>query len=299
MLISLTNIGDELLKLSEVDKGNFIAISDWDKTALQPNETARLVATIPNTGYTNAYMDFMQSLSPINSRITVQFTYAEKVAPGQIQSLPLNELSGSVAYDISPESNNGTYHNVTLSAADSPITTDRMPFFGTNGYIDLYSSALNSDFNGNIGSIAFFIQALNLGVWSDLDFMGLLSLMADGDSNLVSIYKTNVTNLIIVEYISGGFANSTAIEIVPTISPIHIALTWVNASSRINTYVNGELRVSNAWNPGLWEGNLDPTLCLLGKNDFLGFVGWEGYISQYRLYNRELSAQEVFILANT
>lgn len=297
MIISITNISEDILLLPSVDKGNFISVSHWSTAILHPNESASLLAVLPNTGYTAAYMDFLQSLSPIYSRIAVSFSYDEKVVPGQIQSLPLNELSGSIAYDTSPENNTGVYHGVTLNAANSPISPDRMPLFGNSSYVSLYSEGLNEDFNGSLGSVSLFIQVADLSIWSNSALGGIISLMVNDDTSFLQIYKGFLDNTLIFDYSSGGVLNQSNVVITPTPAPIHIALTWANGSSRISAYINGELESSNNWNPGVWEGDLNPVLCVLGVNDIVG-EGWQGYISHYRLYDLELNAQEVRILSN-
>lgn len=296
MIITLTNIGDETLRLLPANRGNFIAVSDWSKTALLPSESSQLIATIPSTGYIDSYLDFMQSLSSINSRISVQFSYSEKVISGLIQSLPLNELSGNIAYDISPEDNRGVYSSgVLLGNADSPIPGDKMPRFDGNDVINLYSAGLSADFNPMLGSVCFFMQVASASVWSDGANKYLIFLQAD-NNNQMFIFKSSTVNTLIFRRRSGGTLITKSVTMTPSVNAIHIGMTWSVDSNRLRVYIDGMLS-GKLEIAGTWSGSL--AIALLGANNISGSLGWNGYMSQYRLYDRELSAQEVFILANT
>ncbi|MHC4744885.1 MAG: hypothetical protein ACYS8Z_23465, partial [Planctomycetota bacterium] len=81
---------------------------------------------------------------------------ALKVQPASLIGYwPHNEPSGSTAFDLSPEGNNGTYTNVTLGVTG---IGDGQTGVAINGaaasYVDVYSAGFNTDFDGQEVSIA-------------------------------------------------------------------------------------------------------------------------------------------------
>ena len=97
--------------------------------------------------------------------------YAQRIlsiAPNNIVGYwPLDEHSGTTVTDKSRQGNNGSYTGVTLNNAKGPDGRG-IPFFdGTNDFGDIYSAALNSDFNGNEGAMMGWFKVQNSGVWTD------------------------------------------------------------------------------------------------------------------------------------
>lgn len=217
--------------------------------------------------------------------------YFEKVRSGLIQYLFLNELVGTVANDDSPENNDGAYSGVTLDAIDSPIPDDRAPSLGL---VNLYSVALNSDFSGAAGSIVIWMKVSGAGIWTDATLRNVIRLLVDG-SNFIDIARTATNNTLRYIYVAGG---TTEIRDVTTSSTdwMQIALTWSKANERVRAYFNGVQQGADLTALGVWAGSLASANCVIGAINTAGTRPWSGYSSHYRLYNRELTADEIIEL---
>lgn len=297
MEITVTNnsLTDTLI-ISAPSSDAFSAVSNWTKNALAPGESAIAVATLPSTGYIGGNLHFNHNLHPSEFSISTDFSYYERVITGTIQNLRLNETSGAGANDTSPENNDGAYSGVILSAALSPVPPDRMPEFDGNDYVNLYSANLASDFDPTIGSAAFFLQAKTAAVWSDASNMWLLRLYADAN-NRIDIFKNAApTDQIVYWYIANGVTNEGLADIPHTTDPFHIAFTWNKSLNRVRAYLNGVLVMTDT-GMDVWSGALTQFTTILGLEATGGTLGWQGYLSQLRLYNRELTADEVASLS--
>lgn len=228
--------------------------------------------------------------------------YYEKVRSGLTQYLFQNELVGTVANDDSPENNDGVFSNVTLNAIDSPVPGDRAPSFnGTSGAsasrVNLYSTALASDFNPLEGSIVVWAKVANAGVWTDGQSRYLLRLSATAinNNNTIYIIKPAASNILGLSYTAGGIAETRNKTLSET-DWFQVALTWSKSNDRVRVYYNGVQEGADMTTLGVWSGALNSDTCNLGAVSISGSTPWSGYLSHYRLYNRELTAAEILEL---
>jgi len=106
---------------------------------------------------------------------------------------PLWEASGAAAEDISGNGFDGAYTGVTLGQ-DGIGDGNTCPLFdGTNDFLDFYSAGFSSAFNGELGTIAFWMKVFNAGVWED-GISRILIKIGDGDASSISIYKRTDNN---------------------------------------------------------------------------------------------------------
>lgn len=79
----------------------------------------------------------------------------------------IDEHSGVVASDSSPQGNDGGYNGPTLNNATGPDGRG-VPFFdGTNDYVNLYSSGILDDLDLDEYSCIQWLKVYNAGVWTD------------------------------------------------------------------------------------------------------------------------------------
>ena len=116
---------------------------------------------------------------------------------------PLNETSGSTAYDVSGNGRNGAYTGVTLADAAGPKGGSAPLFDGANDYVNLYSTSLRDAFNGAEGSFLLWYKLYNSGVWTDGAGRYFYNFAADG-SNYIRLSKTSATGQVDVRYNAGG-----------------------------------------------------------------------------------------------
>lgn len=221
-------------------------------------------------------------------------TYLDKVPTGLIQSLSLNEVSGTTANDYSAENNDGTFSGVALNATNSPIPRERAGLWdGTNDFVNNFSAALASDFNGSEGTFVLWAKVASSSVWTDgtVRYLAQLSVNAN---NLVRIIKLTTNNTLRFDYVAGGTSELITKSSVSDTDWFHVAITWSKANERVRGYFNGEL-VSTSTTLGVWAGAI--VGAQIGANTLTPLNVWSGYLSNYRLYNRELTADEIASLA--
>lgn len=217
--------------------------------------------------------------------------YYQKVRNDLIQYLFQNELVGTVANDDSPENNDGSYSNVTLDAIDSPVPGDRAPLFnGSTSFVNAGSAGLFSDINTAEGSISIWIKVASAGVWTDGTVRRLVRL-ATGAGNEMYIQRAAANNILQFVYVAGGVSDVVNKTGASETDWVHIVMTWSKSNDRLRAYWNGAL-VGTATTLGTWVGAIN-SVTIGGQGAALV---WSGYLSHYRLYNRELTAAEVLEL---
>ena len=136
---------------------------------------------------------------------------------------------------------------------------------------------------GTAGTISFWVADNNTGGMYMLDASGPRTLMyRSGGSILVYLNDTYI----------GGFSGSY----IPQDSTWrHVALVWDNSlpSAKQKIYINGNLIFTSDYTVS--SGN--PSLAYLGSR-YSQTESWGGWIDEYALWNRALSADEVAWLAN-
>lgn len=222
--------------------------------------------------------------------------YEEQETTDLIQYLQLDETSGTTANDSSAENNDGSYSSVTVAATTGPIQPDKAPAFnGTNSFVNLYSVALDTDFNEQLGSIVLWIKVTSSSVWTDGAVRAVVALGAD-TNNYVTIYKPAASNQLIFEYKAGATTVSRTVTNISDTGWINVAITWNKASNRVRAYVNGVQQGADVTGLGVWAGALSATGCVVGAFN-TGANFWSGYLSHYRLYDVELTATQIATLA--
>lgn len=253
-----------------------------------------------NTSVSNPFVVDGENLLRPHCRARVAFNrYASRVTSGRIMDLYLNETSGTTAGDASSEGNNAVYSGATLNNVDSYIPNYRAPHFDGNDVVNLYSAGLLADFDPALGSFSLWLKVDDIAIWSETNNKWLLRLFADANNRIDIFKNTSPADQLIFWYYAGGTLEQVVVDITPTTDWIHIAMTWNKAGDRVRVYVNGAQSGGDQTGLGTWTGNITPFTSTLGAAVSDGTLGWEGYLSHFRLYNRELTAAEVETLAGT
>ena len=229
-------------------------------------------------------------------------SYIQKVLGIQPNDLilyhPMNEPSGSVANDYSPESNNGVYTGVTLGQPGVG-DGDTCPFFdGANDFNNIYSVAFNADFDGGEGTIASWFKVNAAGVWTDSAYRDAVILYADGN-NQIRMYKGSTNNQFNFIYKAGGTQELISRTISPT-AWTHVALTWsrsAGANGEMKVYISGLQVDSTQTSLGTWAGNLLDGWTLVGANRDTVANPWHGWMAHALVSKVALSASQIADLA--
>lgn len=212
---------------------------------------------------------------------------------------PMDEASGSTAinYGSLGVSANGSYVGVTLAQESAPGGGLAPKFDGINDYVNIYSDALAGAFNGQLGSIAFWIKVTNDDMWTDSSADIIFTLMADA-SNYISFQKRNANkNYIRVYYNAGGTLTNIDCLLAGT-GWYFICITWSKANDQAKLFVNNSQYGDTKTTLGTWSGALAATKCNIGEYAPASGLPWNGYEAHFGVWNKVLSTSEMSLLYN-
>jgi hypothetical protein len=179
-------------------------------------------------------------------------------------------------------------NGVTLGSASGGHLTNAYTFDGTNDYVNILNSDLNSAFNPDEGTIVTWAKVTNAGVWTDGTVRYLIRFAVNG-TNTVEMYKNSSNNVFVFSYyattVNSGVTNTS---FNPTGWQMYV-LTWSKTSDQVKAYINGTQVGSTQTGLGTFTGNLAADGSI-GKG---GSLYWSGLINDVRLYTRALSSDEI------
>ena len=226
--------------------------------------------------------------------------YKKKVGLIHPESLiayyPLNEERGTAIRDHSLQANAGTSSAVSLANDTGPDGLPAPLFDGSSSYIDIYSSALDSDFLETAGSASVWVRVRDNTQLTNTTRRGILALGAD-TSNIVYVERTTTANTFRLAYIAGGTTKSVS----PTlyhdgtyeIPWVHLGITWSVSGDAVKVYLNGAQSGSTQSSLGTWSGALASTLCTIGSINTTPSSAWNGWIAHVAVWNSVLSADDM------
>ncbi|PWU23406.1 hypothetical protein C5B42_03175, partial [Candidatus Cerribacteria bacterium 'Amazon FNV 2010 28 9'] len=182
--------------------------------------------------------------------------------------------------------NNGA--NVTIGAASGGHLANAYSFNGTNNYVNIYSSDLNSAFNPSEGTVVAWAKVSGSGVWTDGTSRYALQLQADAN-NLIYMRRTTTNNQLQFVYESGGTVNQVLdTSLGGSTGWFQVVITWSKSNNQMKAYINGAQVGSTQTGLGTWVGNLNTgaTRTVIGASDNVVNNPWSGLINDVHVYSR-------------
>lgn len=208
---------------------------------------------------------------------------------------PMDEHSGLVAVDASPEGNNGAYSSVTLNAAIGPDGRGCPQFDAINDYNNIYSAGLSSDFNGQLGSMHIVIKVFNSGVWTDGAYHTAISLTKDSN-NTILIQKIVTNNTLRISYRASGILQNYD-YVTSSTDWISAGLTWDKAGNELKFYIDGVKKSDQGVTGTFAAGGLISIATAIGVNTTSPVIfPFNGYIAHGAIWNTPLSEDEMSII---
>ena len=213
------------------------------------------------------------------------------LAKGLVGAWILNENSGNTVFDLSGNRNHGIFG----AGAASPTwisgrTGSALDFDGTNDYVEM------SDYNFLNGLNGFTIS---VRIKSDISSADRTIFSAVGNDNFILRYDSYGTygggsNVIQfqVNTIGGEAGRLESSDSVQTTNWQHIVGTW--NGTNLSLYLDGILDTPT-YNVGATGQTTGATECKLGESTLYGTF-WDGIIDEGMIYNRTLSAREIWQL---
>lgn len=169
-------------------------------------------------------------------------------------------------------------------------------FNGLTGYVNFYSSSLNSAWDLNECTLAWWVKAQNVGVWGDSVVRNLFRINSVS-GNALDIRKTATANQLQFNLFCPPTNLIKLVTISPSTNWIHFALTISRSNNRMIVYVNGTPQTPTTGLATAWSGALSSTGVLFSALSQSNQQVWNGLADNVLVYGRELTAAEVLSLA--
>ena len=174
-------------------------------------------------------------------------------------------------------------------------------FDGSANLINLYTSQLNTVLDMTEISVSLWAKVDSLADWTDSTQRYILQLKTDSN-NLLEISKSTSNDVIDFDYTANSTADTEAVDTLTAMeSPtkwMHLGFTISDTNDEFYSYFNGK-QGSKQTGIGTWSGNLSSTDCVVGCDSTTpGATMWLGGISDLIIWDRILSADEFYKLAN-
>jgi hypothetical protein len=203
---------------------------------------------------------------------------------GLIALWPMDERSGSVAYDRSGNGRNGAHTGVTLDYAAGIRGSRAIYYDGANDYTNVYSASLAAAFNGNEGTLMTWARVANAAVWTDGTVRVIARCCATVANNDYWIGRSTVNNELTCNAFIGGASKERRISSLESTGWMNIALTWSKTDDAVTAYLDGVAR-SSIGELGTFVGGLDSTRTIIGAGATTPNNQWPGLIGPTLLCN--------------
>lgn len=234
---------------------------------------------------------FAQVCDPTPTATPTPQDYQAKVqgiSSGLVAYYPLDETSGTTAFDRSGNGRNGNYQNgVTLNASTFPNGDPVPSFDGTDDNVNFYSSGLSSAFPATSGTLMVWMRVSAGGVWTDGVQRRVVNMQVN-TSNRVFIAKSASNNQIRGVRNPGTAANTTT----SSTGWIQVVMTWNESGTTVSLYTNGTFRESQTISS--WSGSISSATIGGITGEF-----FSGNIAHVALWNVVLSGAQIADLATT
>jgi hypothetical protein len=165
-----------------------------------------------------------------------------------------------------------------------------------SAFVDVYSAALASAFDGQEGSFVVWTK-VSSATWADTSVRKyLFTFWADANNN-VRVYIGGAANRIDWVYMAGGTLESSTVAETST-DWLQIGITWSKTDDEVKFYVNGVQAGATRTGLGAWSGSPLSTNAVLGALNNTPLQSWEGLIAHAALWKKALTGAEVLALYN-
>jgi hypothetical protein len=198
-----------------------------------------------------------------------------------------DEGSGTSAADSSGNGNTGTLHG-------SPL-----PTWTTGGY---YNGALSFDGAQNYVSVptsaSLNLSSFSISAWTETtsttNWQWIAEKATSGNGNYYFYYESS-PNKLVCGFWNGSFYNHSYAWTPSTNTWYHLACTFDSAGQIVNIFINGSpvFSASETHTPSTNGNSL-----WIGRSSENNAFTWTGPLDDVRIYNRALSASEIWRLYN-
>lgn len=211
---------------------------------------------------------------------------------------PLQEESGTVAYDLSANGYNATSANLVHSR--KVLGIDGLPcaeFNGSTSYIDVYGILADEPTTEGTVSLWAATPDANIG---DTTAMYLVYL-AVNSNNFIRIYFDTTANQFNGTYKAGGTASSVNGGLLYNIGYgaewHHFALTWSATGDAVKFYQDGVQQGTTQSSLGTWSGSIAEATSVVGSSSTTAADQFTGWMQHLAIWGAALSDDDIAELA--
>ena len=205
---------------------------------------------------------------------------------------PLDELSGTVARDVSGNGRDGTYANVTLGNEGIGDGKTAASFNGSSSKIAIATTPFKAAFNGLEGYCFVWFMTPS-AVQIDGVNRVMIQLQADSN-NLLQIKKANSNHTYVVQYKSGGANKQVTIDASEwSVNPVLVGVAWSKSGDYVRFYYQGKKVGADLTGVGEWAGVLDANNTFLGTNYAGSPNTWSGRLAEIIIGNVPITDAQV------
>jgi hypothetical protein len=209
---------------------------------------------------------------------------------------PLNETSGTTAYDISGHGYNGTIHGVTLDSVDGAgASFGRAGLWDAiNDYVDIYSAGYSAAFTSNKGAMSIWFKVFSSAVWTDGAYRNIVRIRTAGGGELA--LTRGATNNQLYVWITGSGGQKTINYIGTwTTNWYNLLATW-DTDEKLHAYINGAEIGTPQSGLTTWSNPPASNKTNIGAKETSEL--WSGYLQHVLSLNAVPTAGEIAIIAN-
>lgn len=191
---------------------------------------------------------------------------------------------------------NGTVSGATMGATGIGDGETSYSFDGSNDYVNIYSSEINSVFNPDAGTLLAWAKVSDAGVWEDGSYRAITYLAADAN-NQIKLLKWTTNNQMAFGITSGGTSKSVYdTSLNGSTNIFMVAMMWDKTADEFKAFINGSQVGTTQTGLGTWVGNLSSTGTILGGGNTTPIYPWSGSIGHTALWNTALTPTEIAAL---
>lgn len=212
------------------------------------------------------------------------------LATSPIVFYPLDEASGTVAYDRSGNGFHSTYENISVGNATFPDGSPCSSWDTATSMIQMYPTGFYPSLNKSEGTLEAWVKAVDASLWSNGNFGAIWEAYHSGQT--IRIVKTATLNQLRFTHDGNGTIRQLDYNTGGLLTWFHVALTWSIINARVRAYLNGSL-LSEMGAPTPIDAALTTDTMCIGRFSNSTSYRWYGNIRNFALHDRELMAAEI------
>ena len=231
--------------------------------------------------------------------------YAERILATESADLlaywPLWEASGSVADNLEgTAARDGAYTGVTLGEPGIGDGATCPWWDGANDYLDVYSVSLSDNFDGNEGTIFWWMKVTDADTWGDgqVRKLFLLSCGASTNDDFVLCQKSSASGVLQFLYGPGVSYKIITADGITDTGWIPCAMTFTHEGSDLyKAYMYGEALAPTHSSLNNWTMSLVDGRCEIGAGANPPYQVWDGWLAHFAIWNKALSDAQIVALS--